>query len=219
MKTLLKAIALSSVAVAASSVAVPAAAQSKLGIGVASLDVAVARTNAFTNGMKSIETTYKAQIDKRNQRGTVLQDEVQALESTARAEEARTPRNAAAYQAAVTAYQNKARAAQQEIDQLNAPIQLAAAYVEEQINLKMDAAVKAAMAKRKVDLVLSPEAVVSRANGVDITDAIIAELNTMVPSVSVTPPANYRPGQLIQAARTATATPAPATPATQPQTR
>src|SRR3546814_16637602 len=47
-------------------------------------------------------------------------------------------------------------------------------------------------------LLLSPEAVLARENNVDITDAVVTELNRLLPSVSITPPAGYQPGQLVQ---------------------
>ena len=43
-----------------------------------------------------------------------------------------------------------------------------------------------------------PQAVLARENNVDITDAVIAELNRILPNVTTTPPAGYQPGQLQQ---------------------
>src|SRR3546814_3156017 len=62
----------------------------------------------------------------------------------------------------------------------------------------MNEAIKAAMAAKKVDLLVSPEAVLARENNVDISDAVVTELNRILPSVSTAPPAGYQPGQLVQ---------------------
>ena len=51
--------------------------------------------------------------------------------------------------------------------------------------------------------------------GADITPAVITELNALVPSVGITPPAGWQPGQ----AQGAAAAPAPATPAQAPKSR
>src|SRR3546814_8466427 len=62
----------------------------------------------------------------------------------------------------------------------------------------MNEAIKAAMAAKKVDLLVSPEAVLARENNVDISDAVVTELNRILPSVSTASPAGYQPGQLVQ---------------------
>src|SRR3546814_3281746 len=66
-------------------------------------------------------------------------------------------------------------------------------------------------------------------NNVDITDAVVTELNRILPNVSTAVPAGYQPGQLVQqrnqqlmeAARASqgAATPAPAPTGTQPTSR
>ncbi|HYV88977.1 MAG TPA: OmpH family outer membrane protein, partial [Candidatus Polarisedimenticolia bacterium] len=53
---------------------------------------------------------------------------------------------------------------------------------------------KAAMTAAKVDLVVKPEAAVSYQPAVDITPMVKQQLDTLVPSVSIVPPAGWRPG-------------------------
>src|SRR3546814_20945737 len=62
----------------------------------------------------------------------------------------------------------------------------------------MNEAIKAAMTAKKVDLLLQPDAVLARENNADITDAVVTELNRILPSVSTAVPAGYKPGQLVQ---------------------
>ena len=208
-------------------VAAPAAAQAKA-VAVADLRVAAARSNAFTVASQQIQTTYKAQIDQQETRGQTLQAELNVLVAKYNEEAKKTPQNAAALQAAAKAVQDKRQAATTELQRISAPIDLAVAYVEDQISVRMNEAIKAAMTARKVDLLINPEAVLARENNVDITDAVIAEINKLVPNVSITPPAGYQPGQLVQqkvdAARAAAqggapAAPAPAPAGTAPTTR
>src|SRR3546814_2314106 len=54
------------------------------------------------------------------------------------------------------------------------------------------------MTAKKVDLLLNPDAVLARENNVDITDAVVTELNRILPNVSTAVPAGYQPGQLVQ---------------------
>ncbi|MGH6650283.1 MAG: OmpH family outer membrane protein [Sphingopyxis sp.] len=180
-------------------IAAPAFAQAK-GVAVADVRVAAARSNAFTVASQQIETTYKAQIDQQNSRGQTLQAEVNVLIAKYNEESKKTPQNQAALQAAAKAVQDKRQAAQTELGQIGAPVELAIAYVEDQISIRMMDAVKAAMTARKIDLLLQPNAVIRREESADITDAIVVELNRILPNVSIAVPAGYQPGQLVEQA-------------------
>ena len=208
--------------------AAPAAAQSKTGIAVADVRVAAARSTAFTTAMQQIEVTYKAQIDARDSRAQTLQAELNVLVARYNEETRKPTPNQTAVQAAAKAVQDKRAAANTEVGQLGQQVDLAVAYVEDQISVRMNDAIRAAMKRLKVDLLLNPEGVLAREPGVDITDAVVADLNAILPSVGIVPPAGYQPGQLVQqknqelvnAARAGQGTtPATTPPATTPQTR
>lgn len=231
MKKILTASALAIAALSASPLlSAPAAAQAKA-VAVADVRAAAARSNAFTVASQQIETTYKAQIDQQNTRGQTLQAELNVLIAKYNEESKKTPANQTALQAAAKAVQDKRQAASAELNQIGAPVDLAIAYVEDQISVRMNEAIKAAMTAKKVDLLVSPEAVVARENSADITDAVVTELNRILPNVTIVPPAGYQPGQLVQqrnqqavdAARAAQgarpAAPAPAPTGTPPTTR
>lgn len=177
--------------------AAPAAAQAKA-VAVADVNAAVARSNAFTVATQQIQTTYKATIDQQQSRGQTLQAELNVLVAKYNEEARKSPQNQAALQAAATAVQTKRQAAGEELGRIGAPVELAMAYVEDQISLRMNEAIRAAMTARKIDLLLQPQAVLARENNVDITDAVVAELNRILPNVTITPPAGYQPGQLQQ---------------------
>jgi hypothetical protein len=98
-------------------------------------------------------------------------------------------------------------------------INLAQAYVQEQIVAKLDDALKAAMTKAKVQVVLKEAATESYVPAMDITNAVVAELNTLVPSVGIVPPQGWRPGQQGQAPAAAAPAPAAANPAQKPTSR
>ncbi|MGV7119962.1 MULTISPECIES: OmpH family outer membrane protein [unclassified Sphingopyxis] len=219
----------SALAIAALSVspmfAAPAAAQARA-VAVADVRAAAAKSNAFTVASQQIQTTYKAQIDQQETRGQTLQAEMNVLIAKYNEEAKKSPQNQTALQAAAKAVQDKRQAAQEELGKIGEPVELALAYVEDQISVRMNEAIKAAMTAKKVDLLLQPDAVLARENNVDITDAVVVELNKILPSVTITPPAGYKPGQLVQqrnqqlmdAARAAqpgaAATPAAGTPPT-----
>ncbi|WP_069336791.1 OmpH family outer membrane protein, partial [Sphingobium yanoikuyae] len=168
-----------------------------------------------------IQTTYKAQIDSFTARKTAIDTDLKtkgdALQAALKAAGGKpTPAIETQYQQ----FQQSQQTAQAELQRLGQPIALANAYVEEQITAKLSDALKAAMTKAKVDLVLSPDATVSYQPTVDITAAVVTELNTLVPSVGITPPAGWQPGgRQGQAAAPAAAAPAPANPAQAPKSR
>ena len=198
MKKILVASALAVAAVSVSPIlSAPAVAQAK-GVGVADVRVAAARSNAFQTASTQIETTYKAQIDQQQSRGQTLQAEINVLIAKYNEESKKTPQNQATLQAAAKAVQDTRQAAQTELGRIGAPVDLAIAYVEDQISVRMNEAIKAAMTAKKVDLLINPEAVIARENNVDITDAVVAELNRILPNVSTAVPAGYQPGQLVQ---------------------
>ncbi|MET0365521.1 MAG: OmpH family outer membrane protein [Sphingobium sp.] len=202
---------------AAMMVATPALAQSRLGIGVVDVERAVATSNAYTVARTQMETTYKAQIDQFNSRKTALESDLKtkqdALNAGVKAAGGKpTPALQAQYEALQAGQQN----AQAELQRIGQPVALAQAYVEEQISAKLGDALKNSMTAAKVDLVLKPEATVSYQPTVDLTAQVKAQLDTLIPNASITPPAGWRPGGQQGAAPAAAA---PASPAAKPTGR
>ena len=196
-------------AAAAIAVAAPATAQVG-GIAVANPEAAVAKTRAWVTAKGQIETQYKTQLDQANARRTAAQTELQPL-VTAYQTAARAPNaNEASLRPQLQAIQTREQAAQQEIGRLTQPAQRAQAYAIEQISNQLRTAVDGAVAKKRVTLLLRPEAALFAQPAADITNDITAELDRLVPTVSITPPANWQPGQQGgAAAATPQQTPAP----------
>jgi Skp family chaperone for outer membrane proteins len=182
---------------------------------VADIDAAVQQSAAFTTAVTQIQTTYAPQIQNLNVRRQALQTELQTLFQAAQTAQAATPRNEQNVQNAIRAFQAAQQAAEREVAELNAPIELAVSYVQEQITLRMNEAVTAARTARRADIVLTRGAAIQVADSANITPAIVTELNRLVPNVQIVPPQGYEPGSLMraqqqQAAAAAAGTPAPA---------
>ncbi len=64
---------------------------------------------------------------------------------------------------------------------------------------ELDQAVRNAMTKRKISLVLNPQVVMAAQNGYDLTPAIIAELNLLIPTAQLVPPQGWEPRQIREA--------------------
>jgi len=177
-------------------------------VGVADIEGAVQRTTAYTTAVGQIRTTYATQITQLETRQKALQAELQPLITAFQTAQRAPNANQAALQTQLTTLQSRQQAAQAELQRLSQPIGRAQAYVQEQIagpdGAKLNAALKAAMVAKNVQLVIAPQAAISFQPTADITDAIVAELNKATPTASITVPANWQPGGA-QAARPATA--------------
>lgn len=174
--------------------AAPAGAQTA-GIAVANPEAAVAQTKAWTTARGQIETQYKTQLDQANARRQAAQTELQPL-VTAYQTAARAPNaNEAALRPQLQAIQTREQAAQTEIARLTQPAQRAQAYALEQISGQLRTAVNNAVARKKVTLLLRPDAALYAQPASDITADITQELDRLVPTVSIAPPANWQPGQ------------------------
>ena len=218
MKTIIKAAALVFAPMTAIALtAVPAAAQTKSGIAVVDLEEAVAKSAAFTTAITQMQTTYKPQIDALNARRTAIETDLKAKGDALQAAlKAAGNKPTPAIETQYQQYQQSQQSAQAELQRMGQPIGLARAYVEQQIVAKLDDALKAATAKTKSEIVFKKAATESFGAGADITPAVITEINALVPSVSITPPAGWQPGGQGQPGAAA---PAPATPAQAPKSR
>lgn len=198
MKTLLKAVLLAAAPVTAA-VALPSivSAQTVNEIAIADLEEAVAKSNAYTLAVSQIKVTYKAQIDAADARAKALTAELQPL-AVAYQNAAKAPnaaQNRAALQQQLTSLQQREQAANAEVAKISEPVARARAYALEQIQLKLEAAVSNAMQKKRVNILLQPQAAIKAMPAADLTNDILAELNLAVPTVGIVPPAGWQPGQ------------------------
>ena len=200
LKTLIRSAALGLAVVSVPAMlSTPAAAQSREKIAVANYEAAVRQTNAFQTAVEQMKTTYKADIDASEARATSLQAELKPLVDAYNAAVQQPNATPQTVQPQAQALDAARQRGQQELGRLQQRITLATAYVNEQIALKLNDAIRSVMKSQKVDLVLQPQAVIAREPYVDITAAIVAELNRTVPNASITPPAGWQPGQAQQA--------------------
>jgi outer membrane protein len=93
----------------------------------------------------------------------------------------------AALQQRVTAFQTKQRQAEQELANGQRNLQSTQAHVNQQIATRARTIIGTIAAQRGANLAVSKEATIYSASAVDITDAVLAQLNQQLPAVSVTP--------------------------------
>jgi Skp family chaperone for outer membrane proteins len=173
----------------AAAVATPAAAQVN-GIGVTDPAIAIATSQALGAAYQQIGTTYAAQrtqLDQLQQQRDTL---VRQFDTNNDGQMSEAEQQAA--QANTTAVQ-QLQTLDQTINQTQAPMQLARVYAIEQIAMQYGTAVQQVVTAGNISMILTPSSVVYAADAVDVTDEIVARLNTLVPAVSTSVPAGWQP--------------------------
>ena len=190
-----------------------AQAQVSGGIAVADPEAAVANSRAWATARSQIQTTYKAQLDQATARRDAINRELQPLVTAFQTAQRAPGASEASLRPQAQAIQTKEQAANAELQRLTTPASRAQAYALEQISARLRPAIDTVVQQRKVTMLLRPESALFTQPAADITSSITAELDRTVPNVSITPPANWQPGQQAQQAAAAAqqqqATPAP----------
>lgn len=206
MKTLLKpaiALGLALAAISAPSAiaqtrpAAPAAPTGTMvpGVGIANVEAIVANSNAYRTAAQQRPTSYKAVYDQAQARATAIDTELKPLIDRFNADRA-AKKPEAQLQAQYAAIQQRQQAAQEEIQRLLMPVSLSEAYVVEQIEEKLNQAIRNAMTKGKITLLLSPQSVVATENSYNLTPSILNELNVLIPAAQLVPPQGWEPRQV-----------------------
>lgn len=184
------------------------------GLAIANLDAVIASSSAYRTGEQQRVVTYKAQLDAAEARRNQLEAQLKPLVDKFEKDRAVAAPNQQALQLQAATIQQLQAKGQQELQNLVAPVALSRAYVNEQIEDRLDQAIKNAMAKKKISLLISPEAVLATNNAYNLNPDILNELNLLVPAAQLVPPTGWEPRQVreARAQQAAAAGPAPAAP-------
>ncbi|MFC0205411.1 OmpH family outer membrane protein [Novosphingobium soli] len=224
MTTMTKTVAMAAGLALAAITAQPALAQNTAatgtivpGLGVASFDAVIANSNAFRNAEQQRQTTYKAQYDQARTRNDALNAQIKPLVDKFNADRQGGKVGQAALEQQAGAIQQIQENGRAELQRILQPVSLSQAYVNEQIEDKLNDAVKAAMTKKKVSLLLSPDAILAVNGGAyNLNQDILNELNTALPSAQLVPPAGWEPRQVREQRAQAAAAQGQAAPAAAP---
>ncbi|WP_088310106.1 OmpH family outer membrane protein [Novosphingobium sp. B 225] len=184
---------------AAGAAAAPATGVIVQGIGVASLDAAIQMSDAFRVASQQRPVTYKAAYDSAEAKGNALQAQLKPLVDKFNTDRQNPKTTQAMLQQQAVTIQTLQERGKQDIQQALLPVALSEKYVTEQIEEKLDQAVQAAMSKKQVTLLLQPEAVMARSNAYELTPAIVAELNALIPAAQLVPPTGWEPREVREA--------------------
>jgi Skp family chaperone for outer membrane proteins len=209
MKSLLKPVLLAGIMLVAApqaAMAAPAAAPAPAssgtyvpGLAIADIEAVVGNSDASRAAFQQRQVTYKAQIDAYKARSQALQAQLQPLVDKYNRDSQVAKPDQASLQTQAAAIQQGQESAQRELSEMIKPVLFSEAYVNEQIEEKLDQAVKNAMAAKKITLVLKPDVVLATDKTYDLTAGIIAELNKLIPNAQLVPPADWKPRQIREA--------------------
>lgn len=173
--------------------AAPAGAVIAAGVAIANPPAVVAASNAYQVSQQQRPVTYKPQIDQANARKAQIEAQLKPLIDKLQADSKAANPNRAALQAQYEQIQQIEQAGQAEIQKILEPLNLSQQYVLEQIGDKLDAATQAAMDKKKITLVLDSQSVIKAGQVYNLNQDILNELNVLIPSAQLVPPAGWMP--------------------------
>lgn len=191
------------------------------GLGVADLDAVINNADANRSAQTQRPVTYKAQIDAYQARGQQIQAQLKPLVEKFQRDQAAPNPNQQALATQANTIQQIQENAQRELNEILKPVAYSEAYVTEQIEEKLDQAVKNAMTASKVTILIKPDAILATENSYNLSPAVLAELNKLIPNAQLVPPQGWEPRQLREARAQQQAAqqgqkPAAAAPAVQP---
>lgn len=197
----------------------PAMAQVVKGIGVVNVRAAVANSNAFKTAQTQRQTTYAAQIQQANTRQQQIAQQLQPLYTQAETASRAANPDQAALQRQVTQIRQIEANGQRELQQILQPLALSEAYVQEQITAQLNTAVEAVAKRRNITLIFDPTSgsPIYADAAYNMTQDVVNELNRLVPSVQIVPPAGWQPREVREAQAAQAGQAAPQQPAQQPR--
>ena len=162
--------------------AVPAAT-----VAVVDLD----RVTRDCNACKTALTALQGQITSLRSRQTALATPLEAEQKAIQA--AITALNGAQPDAALTnrvkAFQTKQQQGAQEMTNREQQIQRNQAYIQQQIAQKLGPIYQQVMQRRGANIMVERGATLAAANSIDVTNDVLAALNTALPTIATTAPA------------------------------
>lgn len=166
----------------------PAAAQ-VAGIATTSPEIVIARAAARNTAYQQIGTQYATQIQQIGTLRQEIQTLAQSLDTNKDNQLSDAERNAKP--TVLTQIQQK----EQQINTLAAPITIAQAYALDQLAREYDAARQQVISAKKIQIMLTPDAIQYAPPAVDVTNDIVTALNTRKPTVTIAVPAGWQPSR------------------------
>jgi Skp family chaperone for outer membrane proteins len=185
MKTLLVSAALAATAIiptAASAQALPAAV-----VAIVDQERITAQCNACKTAIATLQGQVNALKTRQQALATPLETEGKSIQAAIDALKGKQPD--AALEARIKAFQTKQQQGAQELVRQQQQIQRNQAYISQQINTKLGPIYQQVMQQRRANIMMEIGSTLASATTLDVTNDVLAALNTALPSVVTTAPA------------------------------
>jgi Skp family chaperone for outer membrane proteins len=153
------------------------------------------RVTSECNACRTASAALKGQVSSfESHRGTLassLQTEQKSIQTSIDALKGKEPD--AALQARVKAFQAKAQSSEQELAGQQAQIQRNQQYIQKQIQDKLAPIYQQVMQRRGANLLVEVGTTLATAQSVDVTNDVLSSLNSVLPSLITTAPAQSAP--------------------------
>jgi Skp family chaperone for outer membrane proteins len=189
MKTLLVSAAFAAALVtpaAASAQAIPAAV-----VAVVDLNRVTAECNACKTAQAALRSQVEAYQTREKSLATPLQTEQKSIQAAIDALKGKEPD--AALKTRVQAFQTKQQQAAQELQNQQQQIQRNQQYISKQIQDKLNPIYQQVMQRRGATVLMDVEATLATSQSVDVTNDVLTALNSALPSIVTTAPAQQAP--------------------------
>jgi len=171
---------------AASAQAIPAAV-----VAVVDLDRVTSECNACRTASAALKGQVSSFETRRETLASSLQTEQKSIQTSIDALKGKEPD--AALQARVKAFQAKAQTSEQELAAQQAQIQRNQQYIQKQIQEKLAPIYQQVMVRRGANLLVEVGSTLATSQNVDVTNDVLASLNSALPSLITTAPAQTAP--------------------------
>ena len=184
-----------SAALAASMLVPAASAQAQAVPGAVIAVVDLDKVSTECNACKTARATLQGQVTAVQNRekalSAPLETEGKAIQAAIDALNGKEPD--AALQARIKAFDTKRQQGAQEIAAQQQQVQRNSAYVSQQVQAKLDPIYRQVMQRRGANLLIEITSTLASASQLDVTNDVLAALNTALPSVQTTAPAQQQP--------------------------
>lgn len=189
MKTLVISAALAAAVLApsaASAQSIPSAV-----VAVVDLDRVTTECNACRTASAALKSQVSSFETRRETLASSLQTEQKSIQTSIDALKGKEPD--AALQARVKAFQAKAQTSEQDLASQQAQIQRNQQYIQKQIQDRLAPIYQQVMQRRGANLLVEVGATLATSQSVDVTNDVLASLNSALPSLITTAPAQAAP--------------------------
>ena len=173
---------------AASAQAIPAAV-----VAVVNLERVTAECTACKTASAALRSQVTALENRQKTLATPLETEGRAIQTAVDALKGAQPD--AALQARARAWEQKRQQAAQEVGRQQQQIQRNQAYIQQQIAQKLGPIYQQVMQRRGANLMMETGTTLAAGSSLDVTNDVLAALNTALPSVATTAPAQATQGR------------------------